>query len=277
MIHEHEIPTGSRLYVASCAKQKREFENSAACILEKANFTEIVTPFFSYHQNDVVPEENLIKVADNNNKTFSLRSDSSIDIVRLATKRLEKVQNLFYIQPIFRYPSSEFYQIGAESIESLKLEDIISLSTDILSSIKKEPILQLSNIKIPKLLTKKFKLNIDVFKNAEIDKLFDLKVEWVSALVYASSLEALEDIIATYKSIDADIVKEIKKLIDIAHKIEYNNIKLTPIYFSELMFYKDLYFRLFEGNKTYGLGGVYEIDNKTCTGFSLYTDRILGR
>ena len=53
MIYEHEIPTGSKLYFGESAKLKRSLEHAASTLFYEADFEEIVTPFFSYHQHQI--------------------------------------------------------------------------------------------------------------------------------------------------------------------------------------------------------------------------------
>ena len=115
---EHEIPNGSRLYFGKNAALKRKIENIASEILLKNDFNEILTPCFSYHQNLGV-KSGLLKFSDPQNNEIALRADSTVDVVRIVRRRLknENLKRWFYMQPIFKYPSKEFYQIGAEMIE----------------------------------------------------------------------------------------------------------------------------------------------------------------
>ena len=120
---DHEIPNGSRLYFGELAKTKREFESFAASVFVKYGFDEIVTPYFSYHQHLSVPNEQILKFQDKINHTISLRADSTVDVVRIILRRIKdkNLNKIFYIQPVFKYPSLEFYQIGAEMIGKREL------------------------------------------------------------------------------------------------------------------------------------------------------------
>ena len=89
MIYEHEIPSKSRLYFAKSARQKREIESVASTILYGQNYEEIVTPFFSYHQHQSIDEKKLIRYSDGENHILSMRADSTLDVVRIITKRLD--------------------------------------------------------------------------------------------------------------------------------------------------------------------------------------------
>jgi len=89
MIFEHEIPSGSRLYFGKSAKLKRKIENVAGEILESLGFEEIVTPIFSYHQHESFSDlKPLIRLNDQANQKVTLRADSTVDVVRIVTKRL---------------------------------------------------------------------------------------------------------------------------------------------------------------------------------------------
>ena len=125
MILEHEIPNGTKLYFGESAKIKRKIENVASTILDENGFQEIVTPVFSYHQHlSVANEKELIRISDIQNNALSLRADSTIDVVRIIEKRLGSntdQKKWFYIQPVFRYPTEEQYQVGVEFIGEKKL------------------------------------------------------------------------------------------------------------------------------------------------------------
>ncbi len=114
MIYEHEIPTGSKLYFGESAKLKRSLEHAASTLFYGAGFEEIVTPFFSYHQHQSIDEKELLRFSDEQNHIVSLRADSTMDAVRLITKRVGRSTShdkWFYIQPVFRYISHELPQI----------------------------------------------------------------------------------------------------------------------------------------------------------------------
>ena len=116
MIHEHEIPSGSKIYFGQLAKKKRDLENKASEFLESCGFEQIVTPNFSYQTHQSIDDTTkLIKINDGENNSITLRADSTLDVVRLITKRLGRTtmhKKWFYIQPIFyilqqRYIKSE--------------------------------------------------------------------------------------------------------------------------------------------------------------------------
>ena len=89
-VYEHEIPNGSKLYFAKSAKLKRKIEQKASEILEDEGFSEIVTPFFSYHQHLSVDATNLLRFSDSLNHEISLRADSTVDTVRIVLEDLKQ-------------------------------------------------------------------------------------------------------------------------------------------------------------------------------------------
>ena len=276
MIYAHEIPKGSRLYFGKTAKLKRELESKISDILYSNNFEEIVTPNFSYSQHQSIEDEKkLISFSDIQNNQVSLRADSSLDVVRIITKRLgrtTKHKKWFYIQPIFSYPSKEQYQIGCEWIDHDNISDILNLTADILKSINVQPILQLSNINIPKLVAKELKIDIELFKNGEIAQLFDLDIPWLNSLIRVKSIEDLKQSILFVPS---EIKIHLEKLLNTASQIEYDNLVIAPLYHGSLKYYDDVYFRVIHNNFVICKGGKYSDDGISSLGFALYTDNLL--
>ncbi|ADG91903.1 tRNA synthetase class II (G H P and S) [Arcobacter nitrofigilis DSM 7299] len=276
MIYAHEIPKGSRLYFGKTAKLKRELESKISDILYSNNFEEIVTPNFSYSQHQSIEDEKkLINFSDIKNNQVSLRADSSLDVVRIITKRLGRTtthKKWFYIQPIFSYPSKEQYQIGCEWIDHDNISDILNLTADILKSINVQPILQLSNINIPKLVSKVLNIDIELFKNGEIAQLFDLDVAWLNSLIRVKSIEDLKQCILLVPS---EIKIHLEKLLNTASQIEYDNLVIAPLYHGSLKYYDDVYFRVIHNNFVICKGGKYSADGISSLGFALYTDNLL--
>ena len=122
MILSHEIPQGSKLYFGKSAKIKRDLENLVSNILYQNGYEEIVTPTFTYlqHQRDLQNRE-VVRTNNQYNQQIVLRNDTTIDAIRLLHPHL-KEKNIgkkwFYIQPVFTYPTTEFYQIGVENLEN---------------------------------------------------------------------------------------------------------------------------------------------------------------
>ena len=276
MIFEHEIPKGSRLYFGASAKRKRVLENQVCDILENSGFEEILTPNFSYSQHQAIAnEKKLIKFSDEQNEQVSLRADSTLDVVRIITKRLGRTtthKKWFYVQPIFSYPSKEEYQIGCEWIDHNNIADIINLTADILKALKIEPILQISNINIPKLVASELNIDIDLFKNGEIATLFKLNCEWLNKLIKVKDISSLESVI----NIVPDSIKvELEKLFSKAKEVDYGNIIIAPLYYGALRYYDGIYYRVINDNLTLCNGGVYSSEGISSLGFALYTDNLL--
>ncbi|WNL12333.1 ATP phosphoribosyltransferase regulatory subunit [Aliarcobacter cryaerophilus] len=276
MIFEHEIPKGSRLYFGKTAKAKRVLENSVCEILEKNGFEEILTPNFSYSQHQSIEDnKKLIKFSDEENEQVSLRADSTLDVVRIITKRLGRATNhrkWFYIQPIFSYPSKEDYQIGCEWIEHNNISDIMNLTADILRAIKIEPILQISNINIPKLISTELNISIDILKNGDISELLKLDCDWLNNLLRVKDIKSLENIIEKVPNI---LKKELEILLEKSKEIKYSNIIIAPMYYGSLKYYNGVYYRVIDKNLVLCRGGMYETDGISSLGFALYTDNLL--
>ena len=276
MIFEHEIPKGSRLYFGKTAKAKRVLENSVCEILEKNGFEEILTPNFSYSQHQSIEDnKKLIKFSDEENEQVSLRADSTLDVVRIITKRLGRATNhrkWFYIQPIFSYPSKEDYQIGCEWIEHNNISDIMNLTADILRAIKIEPILQISNINIPKLISTELNISIDILKNGDISELLKLDCDWLNNLLRVKDIKSLENIIEKVPNI---LKKELETLLEKSREVNYSNIIIAPMYYGSLKYYNGVYYRVIDKNLVLCRGGMYETDGISSLGFALYTDNLL--
>lgn len=276
MILEHEIPKGSRLYFGKTAKKKRELENKVSAILYGNGFEEVVTPNFSYSQHQSIENDRkLITIFDEQNEQVALRADSTLDVVRIITKRLGRTtshKKWFYIQPVFTYPSSEDYQIGCEWINHDDIGDIINLTAVVLQELKIEPIMQISNINIPQLVCKELNINIELFKNGEIASLFNLNKAWLNALIRVKNSQNLQEAIALAP---ASIKAELEKLLDVVSNIKYTNIVIAPLYYGCMKYYDDIYYRVIDKNLTLCNGGSYKSEGMDSLGFALYTDNLL--
>jgi histidyl-tRNA synthetase len=276
MVFEHEIPKGSRLYFGKVAKAKRTLENKVCQILEDKDFEEIITPNFSYSQHQSIEnEKKLIKFSDEQNEQVSLRADSTLDVVRIISKRLgrtTKHKKWFYVQPIFTYPSTEEYQIGCEWIGHDNIADIMNLTADILKALNVEPILQISNINIPKLVALELNIDIELFKNGEIASLFKLKCDWLKQLLKVKNIEDLEKVIVM---VPGSIKEELEKLLKRAKEVSYSNIIIAPLYYGFLKYYDGIYYRVISDNLTVCKGGMYSSEGSCSLGFALYTDSLL--
>lgn len=275
MIYEHEIPKGSRLYFGQSAKLKRKIEYIASEVLDAEGFEEIVTPYLSYHQHKYIPEEELLRFSDLQNHLIALRSDSTLDVVRIATKRLGRTteqKKWFYIQPVFRYPSSEMYQIGGEILKEDNLEISLNLTKKIFDALEVNPLLQISNIAIPRILSKMLSLPLEVFENANIEVLLNENKPWLSAL---ATLQYPEQISEVLDMVPEELKKPLNQIWDLAKTYKNEKIIIAPLYYAKMRYYEDLFFRFVGNNKTLGLGGCYELDGVRSSGFGIYTDRVI--
>lgn len=273
MIYEHEIPEGSRLYFSKSAKLKREIEAVASEILYDEGFEEIVTPYFSYHQ--ILDEKNLIRFSDKKNNILSLRTDSTLDVVRIISRRLGRAteqKRWFYIQPVFRYPSEEIYQIGGEFIGDSNLKLCMEFMIRVFENFKLEPLLYISNVKIPTIISKMFNVSIDIFKNGQIEDILNINEKWLIDLV---NLQDLKDIDNVIEISPKQIQKELLKIKTLAQKIKYKNVVLAPLFYSKMRYYDALFFSFIDKNETLGNGGSYHFEEQESAGFGLYTDSLI--
>jgi len=249
MILEHEIPNGSKLYFAKSAKLKREIENIASSILDSNGYEEIVSPIFSYHQHlSIADEKELIRINDSKNNSISLRADSTIDVVRIIEKRLGRntqQKKWFYIQPVLRYPTEEQYQVGVEFMGEKKLSSVLNIAIDIFDKLEVSPLIQISNMKIPHIVSSLFDdLSLDDFKHVNIEKFLNLKVELL-------------------------------KMKELCEEIACKNSVLAPMYYAKMLYYDELFFRSILGNEVFARGGKYNNNNVSSVGFAIYTDTII--
>jgi histidyl-tRNA synthetase len=275
MIDEHEIPLGSRLYFGKSAKLKRDIESVASKFLYEAGFEEIVTPFFSYHQHQSIDAKELIRFSDVDNHIVSLRADSTQDVVRLITKRLGRSTNnnkWFYIQPVFRYPSLEINQIGAEFIGNEDLSSSIQVCVDVFKKFELKPLLHISNINIPKIIAQELHVSLDIFEKAELQKILSLNIPWLEALACLQNPEDIDEVI---KQVPENLKIELEKMKVLYEKVSCENVHFSPLYYVHMRYYDELFFRFIDKNTTLAKGGSYESEGMKSTGFGLYTDAFI--
>ena len=276
MIFEHEIPNGSRLYFGELARKKRYLENTVATFFTNNDFEEILTPNFSYSQHQsIANDRQLIKISDTSNNQVALRADSTLDVVRIISKRLGRTtshKKWFYIQPTFSYPSTETYQMGCEWIEYDNISDVINLNAKILNELKVDAMVQIANIKIPKLISEYLNIDINLFKNGEIGELLKLDIQWLTQLLYISTANQLTQVIELVPEI---MKNELEKLVNIASSVKYNNITVSPLYYGAWKYYDDVYYRVIKDNLTLAKGGGYQSNGIYSLGFALYTDNLI--
>lgn len=273
-IFEHEIPVGSRLYFGKSASLKREIENIASEILTANGFNEIVTPYFSHHQHLSVSPTQLLRFSDNANYQVSLRADSTVDVVRIVLRRLKDTEpkRWFYIQPVFKYPSSEFYQIGAELIGEEDLITSVNIAKSLFERLNLNPYLQISHIEIPHIVCRLLNLPIGIFEHGELEKILDQSELWLRKLAFVNSVKDIDEILDMVPNELKEPLCEIKELANLSR---YENLRIVPLYYSKMRYYDKLFFRFLSGNQILSGGGNYEIDGIKSSGFGVYTDALL--
>jgi histidyl-tRNA synthetase len=274
MIFEHEIPSGSKLYFGESAKVKRDIEYVASEMLDNLGFEEIVTPLFSYHQHESFNDKKpLVRLNDEENNEVTLRADSTADVVRIVTKRLGRStgsKKWFYNQPTVTFPTTEQYQIGAEIIDG-SFEDVVQTSVMLLNEIEATPVMQVSNIRIPHLLNRKYGVSLDVLKSMHVEQILSADLDWIDALVRVNNVEDLDDI----SMFPSDIQEELLKIKEATEKVNYDNMVISPLFYAKMRYYDSLTFRMFENNALLAMGGIYSIDGVEAAGFALYTDECI--
>ena len=276
MIFEHEIPGGSKLYFGKSASIKREIETLSAQLLMEEGYQEMVTPLFSYHQSGVFDNtKELIRVNDSSNHEVTLRADSTVDVVRIATKRLGRSmesKKWFYIQPVYRYPTREQYQVGAEYIGG-SFSEILTTASKLLDRVGIDAKIQLANITIPNLLSQKYGIELESIRKMAVEELYGSEYSWMKSLLHIHSVEDLGNL-SIYPD---DISTQLSKLKEIANSIEGREIVISPLYYAPLGYYDSMIFRVFGENTLFMMGGVYEVENLQASGFALYTDACVSK
>jgi histidyl-tRNA synthetase len=122
------------------------------------------------------------------------------------------------------------------------------------------------------IISKEYNIDIDLFRNAEIGALFALDFEWLSKLISIRTSNELEKLL---NILPLCLKEECTKLITIANNIEYENVNISPIYYSAMKYYDDIYYRFIKDNLTIAKGGGYKSDGISSLGFAVYTDNLL--
>ncbi len=275
MIFEHEIPAGSRLYFGSSAKLKREIEKRASEILAENGFEEISTPLFSHHQHISVrdPKE-LIRVADPQNREVTLRADSTIDVVRLVTKRLGRStdqKRWFYIQPVYRYPTQELNQIGAECIDGT-LDEMLGVMMELFDALEVDALLQVSNIQIPVLISTHFNIPLEWFSTMQVEKLLGTEYKWLAKL---AKVHTIEDLASAIDAVPDLLRPELEKIHGLIERCSDRRCVVAPLFYAKMRYYDGLFFNCFKDNTQLASGGHFVNEDITAAGFALYTDALI--
>jgi histidyl-tRNA synthetase len=271
-IAKHEIPQGARLYFGKTAQQKISFDYETSKILSSYGFEPIITPNFIYRYDD---NKKAIKISNKANENMSLRDDSTMETTRIITKRLgraTKHKKWFYNQPVFSYPTTENYQIGAEAIDNEQIEDMIKICLETLKPIGQSMNLQLFDMNIVKKISTNENIDIDIFIHNNIDKIVNRAIPWLTQMLFATTkndIKLLIDIVPLY------IQKDIVNILALGDTINHNLLTISPLYCSDVVYYDGVAFEVVCGKQTLAKGGKYMVDDMPSCGFSLYTDNIL--
>jgi len=276
MIFEHEIPTKSKLYFGKLAKVKRDIETICANILYDNGYEEIVTPIFSYHQHSSFKDQKpLLHLHDEANHIVTLRADSTADVVRIVTKRIGRTtesKKWFYIQPVLSFPTTEQYQIGAEIIDG-SFEEVVNIATTLIKRLNLTSLLQISNMRIPLLLNKKYGIDLKILADTNIEAILELDIEWLKRLVHIHTPSDLDNL----DGIPDDIKSELILIKNVIKNIDYKPIIVAPLYYANMRYYDSLTFRMFKDNELLARGGLYNIEDVNASGFALYTDECINQ
>ena len=273
MILEHEIPEGSKLHFGLSAKIKRKIENLSAELFYQHGFEEIMSPIFVYqeHQKSFL-NRNVIHLSSEKNHQVSMRNDSTVDVIRIITKRLERTttqKKWFYIQPVFSYPTTELNQIGIECLDEKEVHNILELGVTIFNIFEIKPILQITNIKIAKKCAQETGLKYEYFTKLHVEKL--QSIDFIASLLHVNSVYDLESAIPHCPRF---LHEDLQCLIH-SCKCKYDNIICSPFLSAPVDYYDDLFFKMFLNNFTFLSGGRYCIDGVKSCGFGIYTDNVV--
>jgi hypothetical protein len=150
---------------------------------------------------------------------------------------------------------------------------LINTLVNIVSNFNIKPVLQVSNIKIPKILSQKLDIPIENFKSSNISQLLIVDNEWLKKLLYVHKVSDINEELLS--QIPSDIKDELILLKNSVLGIDYDNIVLSPLYYTKLKYYDELYFRVFDENRVIARGGTYKDDDLISSGFAIYTDELV--
>jgi hypothetical protein len=61
---------------------------------------------------------------------------------------------------------------------------------------------------------------------------------------------------------------------DLCSEISCKNSVLAPMYYSKMLYYDELFFRIIDNNEVYARGGKYKVADEDSVGFAIYTDAL---
>ncbi|MGX2982338.1 ATP phosphoribosyltransferase regulatory subunit [Helicobacter sp. 23-1045] len=276
MILGYEVPQGSTIHFGSSAKLKREIEKIAVEIFYENHFEEISTPSFNFTNDErILGKRKIIRISTDGNKQMILRNDNTIDVIKILNRHLRNLghKKWFYIQPAFSYPSTQIEQIGAECIGrgDENIASMLCVAVSIFARLDLNPILQIANMKIPRLCADESGMDIEIFSQMQVQKIAK-KHKYLRDLLFVQDKTSL---INYTKTAPAFLQSELQKLLASASFCEYENMIFSPLYYPKIGYYDNIFFRAFSGNRVFLRGGKYVIDKIHSSGFAIYTNEIV--
>ena len=99
-----------------------------------------------------------------------------------------------------------------------------------------------------------------------------LNIPWLDKLACLQKTEDIDEVISL---VPENIKTELLKMKELHVKIDYDNVNFSPLYYVNMRYYDELFFRFIDKNSTLAKGGSYEDEGISSTGFGLYTDALI--
>ena len=150
------------------------------------------------------------------------------------------------------------------------------MSLKILSQVQIKPILQITNIKIPRLCSEIFNIPLNIFEKIDINTI-EKSHPFMKNLLEVQNIQSLQSLSENLSSFSLPqvLINEIHALLEFAQKLQAEAPIVSPLYCPMIPYYDGMLFRFFLGNKTIILGGSYQIFDQRACGFGIYTDHLM--
>lgn len=210
-------PEGTKDYLFEEVTTRKSVEKKLSCLFSHRGFYEVVTPSLEFLdvfsvKGHGIPVECMMKLSDAKGRLMVLRPDSTMPIARLAATRLKSETlplRLYYNQSVISTTrtmsgqSNEIMQMGVELIgkSSLKADlEIISMAINALINCKQDTFrIEIGHIGIFNTIINR--LNIE-----------DELKEQIRNLIESKNYPALNDILDTVDSYEANVIKQLPRL-----------------------------------------------------------------
>jgi hypothetical protein len=114
----------------------------------------------------------------------------------------------------------------------------------LLNNMQIDGVMQIANIKIPKILNEKYNISLDLLQSMHIEKILEYDYAWLVDLVKINKTSDLDDL----DKFPQDIKAELETLKNAVEKINHNNIVISPLFYAKMRYYDSLTFRVFNNN-----------------------------